>query len=393
MEPSTLYEAARERFQHEYGRAHEVAAYAPGRIEVLGNHTDYNEGFVLSAAIHLGTYILIARAEDHTSRVHATNLDDSDTFDVGAPAAGTDHPWSNYIKGMVAGLASNGNIDQGFDALVSGNIPLGSGLSSSASLEMATGLALCELYGIQVPLIDMARIGQRAEHEYADARTGLLDQISSLYGQADQLVICDFRSLEVESIPLGEHACLLICNTGVTHANTDGEYNARRESCENAARYFSNVLDHDVTALRDVSWEEWEAHREGIDPIVAQHAAHPIGENSRVIRGRELLRQDDLEGFGALMYASHASSITYFENSCPELDFVVETSRHIPGVLGARLSGGGFGGSALILTHPRDTDNAGHAVETAFKKQFGRPCEVLATAASDGAHIIPACNR
>jgi galactokinase len=390
MNPDThhLYEDACERFRQAFGRSPDVSTFAPGRIEVLGNHTDYNEGYVLSSAIPLGTFVLMARSDGPGCRVHSANLDDADSFEVTNGAAGTEHTWSNYVRGMLAGYRERGPIEQGFDALVSGSVPLGSGLSSSAALEMATGLALGELYNIQLPALDLARMGQRTEHEYAGARTGLLDQITSLHGKTDQLVVSDFRSFDVDYVPLGEDASFLVCNTGVVHANTDGEYNARRASCESAALYFSQVLDHEVLALRDVSWEEWETHQDGMDPTVAQHAAHPIGENARVTRGRKFLEQGDLESFGALMYASHASSITYFENSCPELDFVVETTRHIPGTLGARLSGGGFGGSALILVHPRDEETIAHAIEQAFAKKFGRPCEVIATPASSGASVL-----
>ena len=375
-------------FEASFGRPHAIATYAPGRIEVLGNHTDYNEGFVLSAAIHLGTCFLLAPNQGSDSSICAPDLDDRDDFDITSIEPGTAHPWSNYIKGMIAGLAGHNEPGHGFDAVIMSNLPIGSGLSSSAALEMASGLAIQQLYGLKVSDLELAKIGQKAEREYAGANTGLLDQLTSIYGRADQLVMSDFRSLDVEHIPFGDDALFLICNTGVAHANTDGQYNVRRENCERAAAHFEKVLDHEVKALRDVKWEEWMAHREGLDDTSAQHAAHPIGENERVVRGRELLHQDDLESFGELMYASHGSSIKFFENSCPELDFVVETSRHIPGILGARLSGGGFGGSALLLAHPRDSETIAHAMAQAFEKEFGRPCETLATTASDGARVL-----
>jgi galactokinase len=409
----TLYDRAGREFIEHFGRPHAAAAYAPGRVEVLGNHTDYNEGYVLSAAINFGIFFLVSPSHDNACRIAAPDVDDETSFPLSNIRPSTEKPWVNYVKGVLAKLKDHGTIEKGFDGLVTGDIPLSAGLSSSAALEMAAGLSLCSLYGLTVDPLALARIGQAAEHEFAGARTGLLDQITSLFGRAGELVVSDFRSLEVDTVPLGKDACFLVCNTNVRRAlvevdtvplgkdacflvcNTnvrralaDGEYNTRRERCEEAARFFETVLGHPVTALRDVNWSEWKEHSRKMDPVAARRAAHIIGENARVLRGRDLLRDRDLHAFGRLMFESHGSSIENFENSCRELDFLVAQARRLPGVLGGRLSGGGFGGSAVLLLHPRDTDVIAKALCSAYGKEFGCPCDVHTIAPSAGAEVI-----
>ncbi len=378
------------KFQAQYGHPPEAVAHAPGRVEVLGNHTDYNEGYVLSAAIDCGTYFAAARRNDRQCRLTAGDLMQQVEFPVDHPAATRTHGWSNYCKGVLAGLAAAQPPPGGFDAMFLGNIPLGSGLSSSAALEISTGLALAALYGQTVSPLDLARIGQAAEHQYAGVKCGLLDQISSLFGQADRLVQTDFRTLAVQTVSLGTEACFLMCNTHAKHALVDGEYNQRRAACEAAAAHFARVLPHPVHALRDVSWTEWEAHRAGLDPLVARRAAHPIGENARVLAGAGLLDTGDLAGFGELMFASHDSSRRLFENSCAELDALVDAARGVAGVLGARLSGGGFGGSVVVLVHPRDAETATAALNQAYARRFGQTCDTRVIRPSDGARVVRA---
>lgn len=383
-----LYEKATGLFEDHYGKDHSVAAYAPGRVEVLGNHTDYNEGYVLSAAINFGTFFLVSPREDSTCRLVAGDIMEEVTFDVAAPEASTESSWSNYVKGVLAGLAAHGDVGHGFDALFLGNIPLGAGLSSSAALEITSGLAFMKLYGVEVDMIALAKIGQKAEHEYAGVKCGLLDQISSLFGKKDQLVMSDFRSLDVSNVPMGAYACFLMCNTHAKHALVDGEYNERREKCEAAAAFFKDVLDHPVAALRDVSWEEWEQRQPQMDPQTAKRAAHPIGENARVLKGRELLAQHQLAEFGKLMFDSHESSRVFFENSCEELDTIVAAARDIPEVLGARLSGGGFGGSAVVLVHPDDVEKVSAALSAAYAEAHGQPCDISVVEPSGGACVV-----
>lgn len=388
MTDATVLATLQAGFARHFDREPSVTAYAPGRVEVLGNHTDYNEGSVLSAAINLGTYFAAAPREDAACRLVALDVNEEVTFDAPNPRRSETHPWSNYVIGVAAGLRPRGAVATGFDGMFFGNVPLGAGLSSSAALEISAGLALCELYGIALDRLSLAAIGQAAEHKFAGARTGLLDQISSLFGRRGALVMSDFRSLDVRTVPLGQDACFLMCNTHAAHVLVEGKYNQRRESCENAARFFAAALPHPVAALRDVSQEEWDQHAGEMDSRTARRAAHVIGENRRVREGCKLLEHGRLEAFGRLMFESHESSISNFDNSCRELDVVVSAARRIPGVLGARLSGGGFGGSAVVLVNPRDAETVAHALGAAYEQKTGAPCDVRTIEPSDGARLV-----
>ncbi len=376
------------KYQETYGHEPDVIAYAPGRVEILGNHTDYNEGYVLSAAINFGTYFAVARRDDDRGRLVAGDVMEEVSFDAAHPQATKDHMWSNYVKGVLSGLGAKRRPEQGFDAMFLGNIPLGAGLSSSAALEISAGLAFSTLYGIDVGMLELARIGQRAEHEFAGVKCGLLDQFSSLYGKKDHLVWSDFRTHEVKPVPMGGDVCFLMCNTHARHALVDGAYNERRQRCEQAAAFFAAALDHSVSALRDVSWEEWVTHREEMDETVARRAAHPIGENERVLAGIEMLRNGNLQGFGGLMFESHESSRRYFENSCPELDTLVDGARAVPGVLGARLSGGGFGGSVVVMVNRANVDTAAVSLRNVYANKHGSRCDTRVITCSDGARVI-----
>ena len=393
MEPNavinrTVHDKASHKFVDTFGCTPTVAAYAPGRIEVLGNHTDYNEGWVLSAAIDLGTFFLVGPGEGPGHQCFAADVMQQARFDAVAPQAVAEPAWANYVIGMVAGLRKKATVEDPFKALFLGNLPLGAGLSSSAALEMAAGLGLSAFYGVELAGLDMARIGQSAEHDFAGVNCGLMDQISSLFGKRNSLVMTDFRTLEVEHVSLPEDALFLMCNTRVKHALVDGEYNRRRKQCEKAVAFFASRLDHPVSALRDVSEAEWGEFQGEMEPETARQALHPIGENARVLRGRELLHEGDLEAFGRLMFASHESSQVNFENSCRELDFLVNAARKIPGILGARLSGGGFGGSVVMLVRPPHVAAAIEAIVSAYTREFGHPCETQVVTPSDGAFVV-----
>lgn len=403
-----VFRKAGSKFIEHYEVEPEAAAYAPGRVEVLGNHTDYNEGYVLSAAIDYGTFFLAAEIEGEMCRVVAGDLMEEAKFSLVSPEPNPKVSWVNYVMGVAVQLCQRGGVSwsagsrsdgcraiepravepRPFAALLLGNVPLGSGLSSSAALLMSSALALCRLYGLSVPDLELARIGQRAEHEFAGVRTGLLDQISSLNGKKNSLVLSDFRSLEIQNVPLGREACFLVCNTGVKHALVDSAYNDRRNSCEQATEFFSQRLNHPVRALRDVTSEELRCLSADMDPIAALRAAHVIGENERVLMGRQFLQTGHLEEFGRLMFQSHDSSRHNFENSCRELDFLVDTAHKIDAVKGARLSGGGFGGSVVALLSPRDAEEVARELARAYEVEFGNTCESMVIQPSERARAF-----
>lgn len=383
-----LFNELRQGFEKLYGMPHSVAAYAPGRVEVLGNHTDYNEGYVLSAAINMGTFFLVALSENSTCEIHAADIGKSHVFDIHANRPSKTDMWANYVKGVAAGLSKRKKLRRGFKALFMGNLPLGAGLSSSAALEMSSGLALAKLYGMKISPLEMARIGQSSEHDFVGVKCGLLDQVTSLSGRRGQLVMTDFRTLKISNIPLGRDACFLMCNTNVKHALVSSAYNERHAQCRKAAAFFRKKLGRRVATLRDVTWQEWQELAPGMNPVTARRAAHVIGEDTRVLLGRKLLAKRKLTGFGKLMIESHDSSRAHFENSCKELDFLVLAARKLKGVLGARLSGGGFGGSAVLLVTPKYAGAIAESIAAGYARRFGHKCDVRLILPSDGARLI-----
>ena len=373
MQNQEIYNELVEKFEKQYGCKPAAVAYAPGRIEVLGNHTDYNEGYVFSAAIDKGTFFAIAPADDDQCSLTAGDLMKEVKFSINNVAKASEDTWQNYVTGTFNWLFDGepAKAGHGWKGMFLGNIPLGAGLSSSAALEMCTVIALCKIYGIEKTKEEMAKIGQKAEHTFAGCPCGLLDQISSLAGKEGQLVKTDFRSLKFENVDMGPTVAFMMVKSNAKHALVDGAYASRREACEDAAKHFAGVLRKKVTHLRDVTSAEWILYRGGLSETTAKRAIHPIGEDERVVSGAELLEKGDLAGFGALMYDSHESSRHWFENSCPELDTIVDAAKAIPEVYGARLSGGGFGGSCCLLVKPEAADKISAAITQAYKTVYG----------------------
>lgn len=351
-------------------------AYAPGRVELLGNHTDYNQGVVLGAAIDRGLNL--------TGELHPGPLITLDSAAMGrAQISGadlqpqTEQRWVNYALGVVDQLRSLGIPISGFSAELEGNLPAGSGLSSSAAFEVATALLLLRLHGRELPLLEIAKLCQRAEHKFAGVRSGLLDQVSCLFGQADHAVYFDARTEEVRTLPFPRGLALIIAESGRKRELIAGLYNERAEQTLAAA----NALG--VPALRDVSSEALT--RSQLPALLLRRAAHITGENERVWRAVKLLEQGDGTRFGALMYESHESSRDNFENSTPELDQLVEIARRIPGVLGARLTGGGFGGATATLCRE---DRATMVAEELAREYFSRTkvrAQIFVCTIGDGA--------
>lgn len=339
-----------------YGNEPTTVSYAPGRIEVLGNHTDYNAGTTFSCAINMGHCFCISASDKPGVRLTAGDLRDTIDFDpANGDALEKKFQWANYVKGVMHYLREFGVEIEGVDCTFLGSIPMGAGLSSSAALEVATAYAVLSYTGKEIDKIDIARIGQRAEHEFAGCSCGLLDQFSSIYGIHHGLIHSDFRTLETYPVKLPDDVVFLMINPHVKHALAESPYNARRQSCEKAAAELNELVDYEVAALRDIKFEDFEANKERIDPEAAQRATHVVGEIHRVEEGVKLLAEGQLEPFGQFLFDSHETSRTAFENSCEELDIVVEAAREA-GALGARLSGGGWGGSAVALVHEKDAD-------------------------------------
>ena len=390
MQNKAVYDELVAKFEKMYGAKPEVVAYAPGRIEVLGNHTDYNEGYVFSAAIDKGTFFAVSASADDKCELTAGDFMETAKFTTSTVAPAKEMTWQNYVTGTFNWLfdGKSAAAKHGWKGMFLGNIPLGAGLSSSAALEMCTALALCKLYGIEKDKTTLAKVGQKAEHTFAGCPCGLLDQASSMYGKEGGLVKSDFRFNTFENVELGPKVAFMMVKSNAKHALVDGAYASRRKACEDAAKYFAGVLRKKVTHLRDVTMAEWVLYHGGLDEVSAKRAVHPIGEDERVLQGAALLENGDLAGFGALMFDSHESSRNWFENSCEELDAIVDAAKTIPEVYGARLSGGGFGGSCCLLVDPAAADKIAAAITAAYKAKFGDEpvCSVIKP--SEGAHLV-----
>lgn len=351
-----------------------LTTYAPGRAELLGNHTDYNEGYVLAIAVDRGITLTGVPRADRTISLRSRDLDEAVELDLDQVAAEKVPDWSRYTLGVVDVFRRQGVPVGGFSAEIGSTLPMGAGLSSSAALENATVLFLLKAFGGSLPPIQIAKFSQMAENDFVGVRCGLLDQISSLMSHAHHATFIDCRSFEVRYVPLSDHVSFVLAQSGVKHSLVAGEYNERRSDCEAAARALG------VKALRDVSMPLLQKHRNDLPDRIFRRACHIVGENERVLAGSEALEQGDLVRFGRLMYESHESSRVHFENSCPELDELVNTARQTPGVYGARLSGGGFGGATINLVERGQEEVLVQALQAAVR---GSKC--LVTTASDGA--------
>ena len=370
-----------------YGAEPCTVSYAPGRVEVLGNHTDYNEGTVLSAAINMGHCFCISSSETPGVRLTAGDLRETVDFTAASDERFEKKAqWANYVKGVMYYLSEQGIEVDGIDCTFLGSIPMGAGLSSSAALEVATAFAVLDYTGNVLDKKEIGILAQAAEHNFAGCTCGLRDQFSSIFGVHHGLIHSDFRTLETYPVQLPDDVVFLMINPHIKHALADSPYNARRQSCEKAAEELDKLIDHPVQALRDVSAEEFEANKDKIDPEAAQRATHVVYEITRVEQGVELLAEGNLQAFGQFLYDSHETSRNHFENSCPELDIVVEAARDA-GALGARLSGGGWGGSAVALVHATDAEEiCSKIIETCKTKGLEPTAEIIIPSA--GATVV-----
>ena len=335
-------------FRRRYRCEPVIRARAPGRVELLGNHTDYNEGYVLSAAIDRAIEAAAAPAPDGRFHLASEQFGAARPFFPDGVARAPAEAWADYVKGVLLQLSARGVRVPPFQSTCVSDLPVAAGLSSSAAMEMSHALAALKLAGATLPRLEIAKAGQAAENEFVGVKCGILDQISSLFGREDHGVFIDCRTLDVENVPLAGGAGIVVVNTGVKHTLVESEYNVRRAQCEQAAAFFRRE-NPGVRALRDVRPEWIEANVKGLDPVALRRARHVVLENRRVVEGARAAREGDLARLGELMFASHESSRDLFENSCPELDLLVELARGTDGVYGAKLSGGGFGGCTVTL--------------------------------------------
>jgi len=372
-----------ERFRAAYGER-PVLVQAPGRVNLIGEHTDYNEGFVLPAAIGFQTQIAIARRDDRRLRVTSENYAETVEFDLDDMPASAQGHWSDYVGGVVGLLDRKLGKLPGANALIKGNVPQGAGLSSSASLEVAVCQAMLEISEKSLDGVKIAEFCQRAENEFVGARCGIMDQFVSVHGKKNHALRLDCRTLECRQLTIPTGLRLVICNTMVRHSVAAGEYNKRRAECETAARYFAERVPGART-LRDVTEAEFERFCGDLPEVIRKRCRHVLQENSRVLQAADALRSGDMDLLGRLMESSHASLRDDFEVSCEELDLMVRLALENSGVHGARMTGGGFGGCTINVVQETYVEEFRAKVATGYERATGRMPEIYVLSAADGA--------
>ncbi len=382
----------REKFEELYGKDGDCKAYfAPGRVNLIGEHTDYNGGHVFPCALTIGTYGLIRPRQDRMIRLYSMNFKDMGIIETSlddltpSEAAG----WTNYPKGIMWTFEKRGyHLDKGMDILFYGDIPAGSGLSSSASLEVLTGLMLRDTFGFDISMVDLALIGQYSENNFNGMNCGIMDQFASAMGKKDCAIFLDTSNLHYEYAPVKlPDARIIITNSNVKHSLVSSAYNDRRNESEAALKALQTVVN--IETLGDLTEEQFEQYKDAIkNPICQKRAKHAVYENQRTIHAVEALRTNDIEKFGKLINASHISLRDDYETSCEETDILAALAWEVPGVLGSRITGGGFGGCTVSIVKKESVDLFIQTLEKAYKEKTGIQAEFYVVDIGDGAHAL-----
>lgn len=375
---------ARFAFARAFGGEPTLLVRAPGRVNLIGEHTDYNDGFVMPLAIDRDTVVAARPNDSGTIRIVAADMSDArDSFAADGAIARGDADWANYVRGMARALADAGARWSGVDLAIAGDVPLGSGLSSSASLEMAVGLSLATTAEMAVDRPALARMGQWAEHQFAGCLCGIMDQLISACGVAGHALLIDCRTLDTLPVPMPADARVIIAHSGVRHTHAGGEYNDRRAQCEAAAAHYG------VAALRDLDEATLRARRGTLGDLPFRRARHVVTENARTMAAADAMRSGDLAAMGQLMAASHASMRDDFAITVPAIDQLVEImAAPLGGVGGARMTGGGFGGCVIALAPPDRVYAVMDAVAVHYRDPEGNPAAIFVAQASNGASVI-----
>ncbi len=357
---------------------------APGRVNLIGEHTDYNDGFVLSCAIDRTTMIAARPLPEARIVTVSADHDEVDTFALDAPIERSGKTWANYVRGVAAMLSADGHRLSGAQLAIAGDLPQGAGLSSSASLEVAVADTLATLSGLELDATELARIGQRAENEFVGCACGIMDQLVAARGKAGHALLIDCRTLAIRPIALPGDCAIVIAHSGISRANTDGAYNDRRRQCEEAARHFG------VAALRDLDHRGLERDAAGLDPLLLRRARHVVTENARVLATAEALESGDLAAVGRLMAASHASMRNDFEITVPEIDRLAALMAQVlDQVGGARMTGAGFGGCVVAFAPAAFVDRLLMRVRSDYRTPDGEQATLFVVMADDGVRPYP----
>jgi galactokinase len=357
---------------------------APGRVNLIGEHTDYNDGFVLPAAIEYYSRVGVAARADRKLVLHSETYGEAFEVDLDDPVPIARKRWTDYPHGVAVILERSGKRLRGANLLIEGNVPIGAGLSSSAALEVSVALALLANSDIAVDRVEVAKLCQRAENEFVGARCGIMDQFASSCGARDRALLLDCRSLELRLLPIDPRVSLVACNTMVKHEVAHSEYNTRRAECEEGVRLLSAFLPK-IRALRDVSQADLEKYRTALPEVIYRRCRHIVTENARVLAAAAALEKGDLAHFGELMGESHLSMRDDFEISCHELDIMVEMAVTMDGVLGSRMTGGGFGGCTINLVRSDAVKKFAGDIAGCYERVIGPHPEIYVSRPAEGA--------
>lgn len=388
-----MLEKLMQKFCELYGDGGEIHTYfAPGRVNLIGEHTDYNGGHVFPCALTLGTYAVVRSREDRKIRFYSMNFDSFGVVETSLDdlVPNKTASWTNYPKGVMWAFEKRGmKLTHGLDIAIYGDIPNGSGLSSSASLEVLTGIIIKDTFGFdEVSMTEIALIGQDSENNFNGCNCGIMDQFASAMGKADHAIFLDTNTLHYEYAPVKlEDAKIVITNSKVKHSLVNSAYNDRRNECETALKEIQQVID--IKALGDLSEEQFEAHKDAVkDPVRQKRAKHAVYENQRTIRAVEALKNNDVELFGQLMNASHESLKTDYEVSCEEIDVLVDLAWATDGVIGSRITGGGFGGCTVSIVKNEAVDTFVNEIGKAYLEKVGHEAEFYVVDIGDGARKL-----
>ncbi|WP_436860548.1 galactokinase [Staphylococcus caeli] len=382
-----MLQSMHEKFEKLFNEAADVSAFAPGRINLIGEHTDYNGGYVFPAAIELGTYGLASRREDKQIQLYSNNFESQGivSFSLDELVFDASHDWANYPKGVIKYLSEQfKTINHGFNILIEGNIPNGASLSSSASIELLTGWLIKALFDLDLERLELIKIGQRVENHFMGVNSGIMDQFIIGLGKAEQAILLDTATLEYQYVPaeFGDYV-ISIMNTNKRRSLTESKYNERRAECESALAQLQQTLD--IATLGDLTPEQFETHKHLIkDDIERRRAKHAVLENERTKLAYTALSENDFVQFGALLNASHASLKDDYEVTGIELDTLAETAQQVEGVLGARMTGAGFAGCAIALVHKNNIPQLEETVSRIYTERIGYAPSFYHVGISDG---------
>lgn len=360
---------------------------SPGRINLIGEHTDYNAGFVLPAAIDKQMVLAVARNNSESCRLYSVDYGEMAEFSL-SDLKPSQTQWANYILGVVDQLRKGGYPVQGFDCAFGGDIPMGAGLSSSAALECGAAFALAELFGLEVDKISMVKYAQKAEHTFAGVQCGIMDQFASIMGKENHAIRLDCRSLAFTYFPISlQNFTIILCDTQVKHSLASSEYNTRRKECEQGVAVVQTKYP-EVNSLRDISLQILDEVKNQLDPVVYQRCSYIVEENERLLAGCELLEKGDVKGFGEKMYGSHKGLSVKYEVSCKELDFLVDCTFDKPYVVGARMMGGGFGGCTINLVETVRKEEFIREISNAYQNMFNIELKTYEVAVKEGTSLV-----